>query len=244
MKRVLFAALLGLSLAACQKDQQPDPQPDYLPSETSDWYILRAPDDRAIEAVAGDIDGTLTITTRYKIYLTQDRGKTWTTGDYNNNTGLGGLLQKQDTLLAMGATTNGGSFDAKDFRKYAVNPFKFSLNQGLTWFNYAERYSYANRIEAPLNRLVATTGTEYLIEYLLTEVSPGSGSSYVETIGIETSAGRHIKLPQEHQLTSIYFDARSRLYVTASAPLCGTGKNFKFCGSEKGALYISKQPLL
>lgn len=238
MKRLLFAAFLSLSLAACQKDQQ-DPQPDFLPSETKDWYILRAPEDYAIEAVTGDIDGTLTITLRNKVYLTKDRGKTWLTGNYDRPSFLAGLFQKQDTLLAMPSLIG-----YQSGVNYATGASHFSLDQGLTWRDYVDRSSYSTRLRVALNRLTVASGTEYRIEYSRTPVASNPNAYYLESIGIESSTGQHITLPKQHQLKSIHFDAKSRLYIASSAPLCGMGDDFKFCGSQKGTLYISKQPLL
>ncbi|SDX81198.1 hypothetical protein [Hymenobacter psychrophilus] len=238
MKQLLFAALLSLSLAACQKDKQ-EPQPDFLPAETKDWLILRAPDNNAVEAVAGDIDGTLTIATRNKIYLTKDRGKTWLAGDYEGNFFVFGLLQQQDTLIAMSQTMG-----YQPSAQYAIDAVQFSLDQGLHWRKYVDKRGYRNELQLSRNRFTTATGTEYRIEYSQTPVSSSSTAYYVESIGIETSAGQHITLPGQHRLNSIYFDAKSRLYIASSAPLCGMGNDFKFCGGEKGTLYVSKQPLL
>ncbi len=227
--------LLLLGVGACKKDSPEDlPQPEY-----ADWYALRAPDARTIEAVHGNIDGTLIITTRYAIYQTKDRGKTWQTAEYKSNTGLFGFAQRRDTLLALnGESTIGLS----PFTTYAVHPSHFSLDEGATWQTY--RNLAYSKLKTPRNRVVASSGTEYTIQVQRTPTSPNSASQYIETVGIETSAGRQFKLPQEHQITSLYFDTNSRLYVTTSAPLCGRRQDFKFCGEQNGLLYISKNPQL
>ncbi|MBC6611886.1 hypothetical protein H8B15_13210 [Hymenobacter sp. BT507] len=238
MKLLLPATLLALSLAACQKEK--DATPELAPTETADWYVLRAPDDRAIEAVAGDIDGTLVITTRFTIYCTKDRGKTWQQADYKSNAGLFGFLQQQDTLFTMSAGyTRGG-----DNTEYATSPSHFSLDQGATWRPYRNwrRANFEPRV--PRNQATASSGTVYSIEYLLTPLSPNSSSSRVDYIGIQTSTGQHLTLPQDHQITSIAFDTKSRLYVTASAPLCGGRETFQYCNKSNGMLYVSKKPQL
>jgi len=236
MKLLLPAALLALSLAACQKDDDALPQPEY-----ADWYALRSPDDRAIEAVAGDIDGTLVITTRYEIYYTKDRGKTWRKSKYSNNLGLFGFYQQQDTLL----TLNGGAGSAlNDQIEYATSPSHYSVDQGVTWQPYRNWRRAYFEPRVPRNQVAATSGTLYSIEYLLTPISPNSTTSRVDYIGIQTSTGQHLTLPQDHQITSIAFDAKSRLYVTASAPLCGGRETFKYCDKSNGTLYVSKKPQL
>jgi len=239
VKLFLPAALLALSLVACQKDK--DATPELAPTETADWYILRAPDDRAIEAVAGDIDGTLVITTRFEIYYTKDRGKTWQQGDYKHNIGLFGFSQQQDTLLAL--NTGLGS-PSNEQVSYAAGASHYSLDQGQTWLPYRNwrRADFEPRV--PLNKVTSPAGTVYSIEYLLTPTSPTSGVSRVDYIGIHTSTGQHLTLPQDHQITSIAFDVKSRLYVTASAPLCGGREKFMYCDKSNGTLYVSKKPQL
>ncbi|UOG74409.1 hypothetical protein MTX78_20100 [Hymenobacter tibetensis] len=239
MKRLLLLCGLALaSVGACQKEDDNDalPQPEY-----ADWYALRSPDDRDIEAVAGDIDGTLVITTRYEIYSTQDRGKTWKKGDYQTNSGLFGFYQQQDTLL----TLNAGLGSAlNDQIQYATSPSHFSVDKGLTWRPYRNwrRADFEPRV--PRNKVTAASGTLYSIEYLLTPLAPNSSSSRIDYVGIQTSTGKHLTLPQDHQITSIAFDTKSRLYVTASAPLCGGRETFKYCNTSNGTLYVSKVPQL
>ncbi|AMJ67683.1 hypothetical protein [Hymenobacter sp. PAMC 26628] len=233
MKTLLLASALLLTLAACRKDS-PDPvQPEY-----ADWYALRAPDDRAVEAVAGDLDGTLVITTGYAVYQTTDRGKTWKKGDYKNNLKVVGFAQRQDSLISLSAETLG----APDGAAYAVGPNYFSLDQGLTWRPYHDWRRSGSDLRVARNRAAALSGTEYSVDLLLTPTSPSSSSNYVETVGVKSSAGRQLRLPKDHQITSLYFDAKSRLYVAASAALCGRRENFAFCGEQNGVLYVSKAP--
>lgn len=235
MRLPLIFCLSLLALGACQQDPEEEVQPEY-----ADWYALRAPDDRAIEAVHGDIDGTLLITTGFKIYQTTDRGRTWRTADYQSNSGLFGFLQVQDTLLVLN-TQLGSAFDSTT--AFAAHPSHFSLDQGMTWKRYTDwrrRTDFEPRVAR--NRATSPSGTEYSIDFLLTPISPQSSSSYVETVGIKTSTGQLLSLPKEHQLKSVYFDALSRLYVTGSASVCGRGKDFSFCGEQNGVLYVSKKP--
>ncbi|HEX8428499.1 hypothetical protein [Hymenobacter sp.] len=234
MKRLLLPVLLLLTLGACQRDSDED----VVQPEDKDWYILTSPDNRAIQAVHGDIDGTLVITTNYKIYQTKDRGKTWSTANYTSNLGLFGFLQQQDTLLALNAQLGNASNSTV---AYAAGPSHFSLDEGATWKPYRNwRWKVDWEPRIARNRVTSPAGTEYSIDYLLTPISPNSSSSYVETVGVKTSTGRSLSLPQQHQLTSLYMDAKSRLYVTGSAPVCGRGDKFAFCGEQNGTLYVSK----
>ncbi len=231
MKTLLLASALLLAFTACRKDS-PDPvQPEY-----ADWYALRAPDARAVEAVAGDLDGKLVITTGYAVYQSTDRGKTWQKGDYQNNLKLVGFASRQDTLISLAGEELGSPGDVA----YATSPNYYSLDQGLTWQKYRDWRRYNTELRVARNRVAAASGTVYSIDILLTPIT--SVSSYIETVGIKTTTGRQLTLPNDHQITSLYFDAKSRLYVTASAAVCGRRDKFAFCGEQNGVLYVSKAP--
>lgn len=238
MKNLLLLSLLAFTLGACRKDADKDVQPDY-----ADWYALRAPDNRAIEGVSGDIDGTLVITTGFKIYQTKDRGKTWLTANYTDRNGLFGFLQRNDTLLAF--TSQLGTALPTSIA-YAAQPSYYSIDKGAQWQpyrNWERKDNFTPRIAR--NQVVSPlSGTSYSIDILLTPINPGTSSSYIETVGIMTAAGRKLTLPQTHQINSLYFDTKSRLYVAASAALCGRNEKFAFCGEQNGVLYVSKEPQL
>ncbi|MFD1873612.1 hypothetical protein [Hymenobacter bucti] len=233
-KSILLFGMGVLSLGACRKDQAEPSQPDY-----ADWYALRAPEGRAIQAVAGNIDSTLVISTRFAIYQTKDRGRTWLTSDYKDRLGVEGFLQRADTLLAMTATTGAATPTSI---AYAISPTYFSLNQGATWQKYTWRGRYNQEPKTALNRTASPAGIGYEMEFRLTPTQPGSSTNYVETIGVKNAVGARLLLPLDHTITSITFDKQSRLYVTASAALCGKRENFAFCGEQNGVLYVSKKP--
>jgi hypothetical protein len=228
----LSALLIGLS--ACHKEDAEPSQPDY-----ADWYVVRSPEGRPIEAVAGDLDGTLVISTTFKIYQSKDKGKTWKLSNYSARSSIEGFVQRHDTLLALSATA--GSAMPNSIA-YAINPSHYSLDAGATWQSYSSRWQPNLEPKVALNQAVSPSGTTYNIDFLLTPTSPGSSSNYIETIGIRSAMGTQLTLPQDHSITSLYFDAKSRLYVTASAALCGRREKFAYCGEPNGLLYISKKP--
>ncbi|HET9505840.1 MAG TPA: hypothetical protein VFO93_20000 [Hymenobacter sp.] len=232
--KVLLLGLGVLALNACRKDQ---PEPG--PPEYADWYALRAPEGRAIQAVAGNIDSTLVISTRFAIYQTKDRGKTWLKSNYTDRVGIEGFAQRGDTLLAMTATA--GAATPTNIA-YAVSPYYCSLDKGATWQKYFWRWQPSLDPKTALNRATSPAGVAYETEFRLTPMQPSAATSYVETIGIKNALGTHLTLPHDHTITSIAFDRQSRLYVTASAALCGQRENFAFCGEQNGILYVSKKP--
>lgn len=232
--RYAVALLLLSTLGACRKQPAEQPAPEY-----TDWYALKAPEARAIEAVAGDIDGTLIITTRYNIYRTTDRGKTWAVSQ-PSDLGIFGFVTHRDTLFTL---TGGIGSLVDSTTAYAGNPTHYSADQGRTWQLYHFKQSTVAfaHTRVPINRVRTPAGADYRIAIEKEPIS--SSSAYIYTTGIQGPAGLPIKLPQEHQLNSIYLDSKARLYVAASAPLCGRGKNFAFCGEQNGVLYVSEKPL-
>ncbi len=235
-KLLPYAALLLLG-ACSKKDAEEVIQPEY--ADTPDWYVLQSPDARPIEGVAGDIDGTLVITTLFRIYQTKDRGRTWQQSDYKEKMGIPGFAVVQDTLLAMRATSG---YSLPTTNEYVVLPEFASLDQGATWLPYRDHRHGGPMLRVCRNQVQAPSGTDYRIDYRLTPTRPNSSSSYVETVGVVSSTGSRLTLPKNHKISSLYFDAKARLYVTASAALCGTLEKFTYCGSEKGILYVSKKP--
>lgn len=235
MKSLVVAGLMAISLTACRHEQSTVIN---VTPEDPNWYVLKAPEARPIEGVYGNIDGTLVVTTGPRIYQTKDKGKTWVTANYKEPIGLFGFASKQDTLLALN-TKSGIGPTPTDVKTYATNASYYSVDQGISWLPYRAG-QYANPIIVPLNRVNATSGTEYRIDEKF--IPYGTNSYYYETVGVKTSQGKMLRLPQTHQIKSLYFDSQSRLYVAASAAVCG-GTMFTYCSDENGVLYVSKQPL-
>ncbi|MCF0057017.1 hypothetical protein [Dyadobacter sp. CY356] len=236
MKSILLACLSLFILSSCQKDKNEvvvqNPVDTETPVENPDWYILTAPDARPIEGVYGDIDKSIVITTGFKIYKTDDKGKTWQVGNYDKPIGIFSFTEIQDTLLVFN-TKSYRSDNTKDRSIYATRPSFYSIDKGISWFPY-ENITYTEKDPSVLlNKAFTQNGTEYKIDQVTTD-------GYVETVGVITSTGQKISLPQNHQIQSLYFDKKDRLYVSASAAVCGTGNNFSWCKGENGVLYISK----
>jgi hypothetical protein len=229
MKSLLLACVTVLTLFSCQKDEN---KIEAGLVENADWYILTAPDARAIEGVYGDIDKSIVITTGNKIYKTDDKGKTWKTANYNTPSGIFSFSLVNDTLFVLN-TKSFISSPSGETSVSAKSPSFYSLDQGLTWLPYNLKGYPEDGPVVLLNKAYTITGTEYKID----EVTDGG---YVETVGIITSTGQKISFPQKHQIKSVCFDTKNRLYVAASAAVCGGRNNFSFCNGKNGVLYISK----
>jgi hypothetical protein len=229
MKSILSAVLLSISLFACQKEKNEIIEIQ----QNSDWYILTSPDDNSIKGVYGDIDQTLTITTGPKIYQTTDKGKTWSTSNFVGNQGLFGFLAKEDTLLAL-STKSGRKFLGDEINYYAKDPRYFSLDHGNTWIYYNNLHD-SDSLTIPMNRILSPSGTVYQIR----DVLVGNTGNLIGSI--ESSAGNKLTLPKMHYIQSLYFDSKSRIYVSTDAPVCKTGNRLVPCGPTNGVLYISKR---
>ncbi|KAA0992667.1 hypothetical protein [Dyadobacter aurulentus] len=231
MKRSFIVLFALLSLVACRNDKDL-PLPGML--EDKDWYILRAPENRQIQAVYGDIDGTLLITDRFHIYYTRDKGTTWTQADYKNNVGLAGFGTRNDTLFVMDTETTSS---AEPGNRYAIRPYFFSLDGGMRWEKLSQRGDEPE-MKIALNYAYSGNGIRFSIDEL---VSNGS----VTHFGIKNESGRKITLPQRHNLNNVYFDQKSRLYIAASSPICEKNGADQFCDNNdfRGTLYISKREI-
>jgi len=231
MKKTLTMLFSLLAFIACRHDKDV-PGPGTM-AEDEDWYILRAPQNREIQAVYGDIDGTLLITDRFRIYYTGDKGKTWTQADYQNNIGLAGFVARNDTLFVLDAETKSS---ADPGNRYAIRPYYFSVNGGAHWEALPARMTL-DEVKVPLNYAYSGNGNRFSID----RVFHPDGS--VEDLGVKGESGRQIGLPQLHVLNTVHFDAKSRLYVAGSAPLCDQKGYVKLCDEKdaSGTLYISKK---
>jgi hypothetical protein len=238
MKKYLFPVLLLLCFTAC-KNRRDEAKPRTMPPrETADWIILTSPEPADIWGVYGNIDSTLLITTGFSIFRTRDGGKSWEKSNYKEGLGIFGFAMNQDTLLALAGRSSG----SVNRSPYATTPQFMSVDGGKTWTRNTSFFWNHDRV-APLDLLTAPNGVRYQIDEVLTPICPNCTNNYVETPGFRASDGRRVALPQMHQLQSLYFDSRQRLYLSGSAATCGGIKNFHFCDGAYGVVYVSKKPL-
>ncbi len=232
-KSIFYLALFTLVMG-CDRKEKTDVLPDY-----QEWYALKAPGTGSIVASFGDIENTLLIATRYRVYLTKDRGKTWTeTKLVSNSFDLYGFSAVGDTLVALTESWR----KTGDSARYAVRPRLYSIDGGKNWEIYADRNPRfpEKGVKQSLNQVTTPSGVGYAIKVDLTV---NAGVAYVETVGIAGTNNELLTLPQRHQIHSIRLDSKNRLYVSGSAAVCGTLQDFKYCGDENGVLYVSKKPL-
>jgi hypothetical protein len=234
VKKSILVGILALIFCGCGHEKA-----DVL-SEYKDWYVLKVPESEPIQAVYGDIDGRLIVATLFKIYLTDDRGKTWRKPNYPPNTnyslgrGLVGILFTNDTLMALDTRR----LIKEDTVTYGSDPIYFSTDNGENW----KFFLNSLRVRVPLNVLKTPSGTVYSINEVFIPIRNSTTSFYAEGFGVKVSDGRVLDLPQKHQIKSIYFDKKRRLYICGSAAVCGKFEDFRFCDGQNGMLYVSKEP--
>jgi len=233
MKRTFIILFILLACIGCDNDRNA-PTPDIETElQHPDWHILRAPKNREIYAVHGDIDGTLLISDRFRIYFTKDKGKTWTLSDYNPGIGLAGFAVSNDTIFVLDTES---SSSADPGNRYASRPYYFSIDGGETWKELKQRPG-SPEMQTPINYAFSGNGIRFSIDQVI------QSNGMINYLGIKTENGRKIAIPYRHVLNSINFDRKSRLYVTASRPFCDLNGNVEFCDQEdfRGTLYVSKK---
>jgi hypothetical protein len=239
--KLLAYCLLALAALACGRSDTSvvSPENDTVASEYPDWYVIKAPVDREIESVWGDIDRTLLISTIATLYRSTDRGQHWELVK-QQSIGMFGVVQYNDTLFTMSGLSNSKALN---------NPDNYSVDDGKTWqpyrqynpgLEYQPRQNVVNRY-LEINPIAAPNGASYKINEVLIK-------GYIETPGVITSTGRRIDLPHLHQLNSLYLDKQQRLYIAGTDAVCsraGTKEPFAFCNSKRGRgiVYVSKRPL-
>lgn len=229
MKQLVTILSAVLFLISCNNTE-----PEALP-ESSEWYVLRAPENRDIQAAYGDMDDILLITDRFHIYYTKDKGKSWNKANYNSNIGLAGFTQRNDTLFVLNTQSSNGDDPGN---RYAARPYYFSLDKGISW-QELQYNAGTTEMKTPLNFAHSGNGVRFKIDQVIYE------NGMVEDKGIVSEYGSKYIFPQHHALSSVYFDKKSRLYVSGSAPLCDIADFFQPCDKQdaSGTLYISKNAI-
>lgn len=241
MNRFYLLIAFILLFNACSKD------PIKGPVETEDWIKITSPVDGNVYGVYGNIDHTLIISTGYRVYYTQNQGRSWQKADFPPTAWAFGFTMKGDTLYSLSGRGPGSASPGV----YASSPDYFSVDHGKTWKDqrttippYGMLREAYRAIQTPQNRWKTSGGISYEIEELKTPMCPACTTiHYLQTPGLQTSDGRKIRLPQEHQIQSLYLDSSQRLYVAGSAAVCGGTTDFHFCDGQRGVIYISKKAL-
>jgi hypothetical protein len=236
MKTLIYSLLL-LAFVACQQAANPDTiQPEY-----ADWYTMRSPDNRSIEAVWGDIDNTVVISTMFNLYRSVNKGRDWE-AVFSISSGMMGLTNYRDTLFVTTGTRSDGYYSQ------LINPTAFSVDLGKSWSAYRrfnpvfDLSGYSTVKNIYNNPVTAANGETYRIWRQYLDDSTKSSRRFI-TPGVVTKSGRRIDVPKLHQLSTLALDSKGRLYVAGSDEVCGLDPSFRFCNGGRGVVYVSKRAL-
>jgi hypothetical protein len=238
IRRVLPFLLL---IAACK------PQEDVTPAgaEDANWMRFEIPTalsgDEAY-AIVGDVDKTLLVSTRQRVYMTSDQGKTWRES-HNFYGPVSGLVLRHDTIFAL--TMSGTTPQGEPLAGYAD---MFTADWGKTWV-YSKNvylYSFYTQLQAP-SRQVQVAGITYRTTEN-TEPIPNSSSRLVLASDLWREQGTDrtlLQLPTRHYLKGLHLDAQQRLYVAASGLSFdgNTGKAINPTVGRPAVVYVSRKPL-
>jgi ligand-binding sensor domain-containing protein len=236
--------LLATALAAgsCQRHSADAP----TPTEDPDWIKLEIPKGREANAVFGDLDGTLVVTTYKDVYYTTDKGKTWQKS-FDFASPMQSLVARHDTLVALGPGNN----DAHS-RHLAVRGEYYSTDFGRTWKSVGDATYYTFGRLRQRTDSVQAAGVAYQVKFNYSLASPSSNSYYSEPSDLlkkNASGQATLRLPAKHVIQNLYLDATNRLYVAAASCAHRTSlTDCAACQPENGlqspaVVYVSRKPL-
>ncbi len=243
MRAKPFLSLLAVALAttACQHHTSDAP----TPTEDPDWVKLEIPKGRVANAVFGNLDSTLVVTTYKDAYYTTDKGATWhKTFDFA--TEKQALVARHDTLVAL----NKATADARG-NQVAGRGDYYSPDRGRTWTGASAAQYYAfGRLRQRVDSVQAT-GVAYQYKLKYSPISPNSTTYYSEPselFRVGASIKSTLTLPGKHVVRSLYLDAQNRLYVAVASCEHRDAQACAACQPENGlqsaaVVYVSRKPL-
>lgn len=241
--RIIFSLLaVGLAAGACQHRATDTP----APTEDPDWVKLEIPKGRVANAVYGNLDGTLVVTTYKDAYYTTDKGATWHKA-FDFATEKQALVARHDTLIAL----NKAASDERG-HQVAVRGEYYSPDLGRTWtgaMSSANYYAFG-RLRQRVDSVQAG-GVAYQFKLNYSAVASNSNAYYSEPSDlIRTGPGGKstMRLPAKHVLRNLYLDAQNRLYVAVASCEHRNSADCADCQPENGlqsaaVVYVSRQPL-
>lgn len=239
VRRVL--PFLLVTAAACQSREDVTP----VAVEDAEWMRFEIPTTLSSDeayAIVGDIDKTLLVSTRQRVYATSDHGKTWQES-HNFYGPVPGLLLRNDTVFAL--TMSGTTPQGESLAGYAD---MFTADWGKTWAYSKNVYSYRfyTQVQIP-NRQVQVAGITYRTTEN-TEPILNSSSRLVLASDLWREQGTDrtlLPLPGRHYLKGLHVDAQQRLYVAASGFRfdVNTGKAIHPTVGRPALVYVSRKPL-
>jgi hypothetical protein len=225
-------------MISCKKDETDEEITKETEFVDKNWNRIRIPDGGQIQAVAGNIDDTLIVTTLYNTFFITNKGTniSLTTTHLNNTPGL---YVSRDTIYAL----SGSSYDVKFQKHYASMPSYYTLDKGATW--------HSVNFRRPLYILtgVVTTKNNSTIQlnYHSGADKNGIGTNYVLKTTISKNENGNTSLfdhpIKEEQPINLYLDKKERLYIPTGGSFSENGVYMSASIMSPAYLYISKEPV-
>ncbi|MCB2377279.1 hypothetical protein LGH70_06775 [Hymenobacter sp. BT635] len=244
MKQTYLLLITGLAAASCQKQAAVEPaeapDPNWVKLE-----IATVSSGDAAYSIAGDLDRTLLVATKQKVYASTNKGKTWRES-HNFNGSVPGLLQRNDTIFALTNTST-----TPQGETVATFADMYTADFGVTWHYTAGVYPYDQyrAMSRPIGQVTTAANTTYRIREN-SEPMPNSTSrrnTASDLLRLEGAAQTELPLPARHYLNNLFLDGRNRLYVAASG-LRFDATTGAVLPQENGknlpaVIYVSRKPL-
>lgn len=237
MKNYFFLLLLAGFIASCKRSTNNNFNTKESKFLDKNWDRIRIPDGGQVQAVAGDIDDTLLVSTLYNTYLLTNKGTTFTlTSTHLNNTS--GLYVNGDTIYAL----SGDSFDANFEKHFAAIPSYYTLNKGGSWHPTHKPSFYMQ------NGIVNTKENVTIqLNYHKGADKNGNGDNFVLKTTI-SKIKNGIKTVLEYPITkeqpiNLYLDQKERLYIPTGGYFSEAGVYISPLVVSPAYLYISKEPI-
>lgn len=209
-------------------------------SEDANWIRIEKKSYREANATYGNFDDTLTIATKWSIFQTLDKGKTWIVRKQLDQTTYGFLAVK-DSLFLLESYLK----DTKTGQKTATFSQHFSTDNGYSWKN-AGQFGVSTRRQQDF----ATVHPDHATTIRLKEnIKRRKGEELILKTDIEViknGSSKILSLPFDNQITNLHLDKKGRLYVSASCALHvqSTGEFLYYEAGKPAIVYISKRPIL
>lgn len=238
MKTLLLFSI-GILLLACNQEKNVKVTE---PRQFEDWVELVIPNVGETYGIAGDIDDTLLVSTDKGVYITADKGKTWTLSKELLENVLD-IAEHEDTVfLLTGYSVQNymGPLTIKN-TDYATYCYDFSTDYGKTWHKDPESFC---RLSSPIGIANSTSGSVCRLHHYSPTDSPEIESTFSNVELYMNSTWKNLNFPLKYNLNNIHIDKMNRLYISANTWSYMQDLNIKeFTSQVPGLVYMYKHRL-
>lgn len=238
MNKCLFYLLIFLFIASCKKSKTYEDSNSQSTFSDLHWDRILIPEGGQVQAVAGNIDDTLLVSTLYNTYLVTNKGKTITrTSTHLNNTP--GFYVVGDTIYALSAD----SYDERFEKHYASIPSYYTINKGVAWHPAYNK----NSLFVLTGEVTTKENITIKLNYHKGSDKNGKGDNFVHRSTISRTENGNITLLDHpiinEQPINLYLDNKERLYILTGGSFSEAGLYISPPARSQAYLYISKKAI-